>query len=542
MQDETLEPEKIRAELDRLVGSEDFEGSERHRRFLTYIVEETLAGRADRLKAYTIATSAFNRGDDFDPQQDSIVRIEAGRLRRALDHFYLTVGRDHEVRISVPKGTYVPQFLQGGETEPAQAQEPRPDEAANPNRRAQRIFVMCLEQEGQNDVLPDFARGLTRKLIARLTRFSNVHAFGVETSHEFGKFMNPAREQTGLAVDFILSGTVTLGKDRFAVEVLLHETSSMRYIWTERFERQFKPDNISMPRDEVARIIAQRLAQPYGVLFSRAIEDEDHAPKSVGGYAAVLDFYKYEWSLQQDKFEVARSKLERVIEEDPTFSEGYACLSKMVLQRARFMAKDEAEIRLTVDRALELARRALFLAPNSSNAHHALALAYWFSGDTVRSLESYETAISLNPDDTDLMADMGLRFCFLMDWKRGVPLIENAYQQNLALPSNYRVGLMLYHFWAREYEKALQQARLIDAPDVVYNHLAIAVCAVRAGLYDEAHRAIVALERLDPDYGKRIASDLAWRNVHPRLAQDLVAASCEAGLGPAPRPAGIRRT
>jgi adenylate cyclase len=58
---------QVRAELERVLNSRDFVGSERHRRFLSYIVEETLAGRSDRLKAYNIAISAFNRGPDFDP-------------------------------------------------------------------------------------------------------------------------------------------------------------------------------------------------------------------------------------------------------------------------------------------------------------------------------------------------------------------------------------------------------------------------------------------------------------------------------------------
>ena len=85
-----LDESRVRAEIERVLSSSEFAGSDRRRCFLSYIVEETLAGRADRLKAYNIATDAFHRGADFDPQQDSIVRIKAGRLRRALDHFYLT--------------------------------------------------------------------------------------------------------------------------------------------------------------------------------------------------------------------------------------------------------------------------------------------------------------------------------------------------------------------------------------------------------------------------------------------------------------------
>ena len=79
------------------------------------MVEETLGGRADRIKAYSVATRVFGRGDDFDPVLDSIVRIEAARLRRALEHYYLKHGEPTALRISIPKGTYVPEFAAGGQ-------------------------------------------------------------------------------------------------------------------------------------------------------------------------------------------------------------------------------------------------------------------------------------------------------------------------------------------------------------------------------------------------------------------------------------------
>ena len=106
----SLGPDAIRAALERVLASADFDASERNRSFLRHVVEETLAGRAERIKAYNIATTVFGRDDRFDPQLDSIVRIEAGRLRRSLERYYLTSGRDDPVRIGIPKGSYVPTF------------------------------------------------------------------------------------------------------------------------------------------------------------------------------------------------------------------------------------------------------------------------------------------------------------------------------------------------------------------------------------------------------------------------------------------------
>ena len=111
----SLGPDAIRAALERVLASADFDASERNRNFLRHVVEETLAGRAERIKAYNIATTVFGRDDRFDPQLDSIVRIEAGRLRRSLERYYLTSGRDDPVRIGVPKGSYVPTFEERGQ-------------------------------------------------------------------------------------------------------------------------------------------------------------------------------------------------------------------------------------------------------------------------------------------------------------------------------------------------------------------------------------------------------------------------------------------
>ena len=73
----------IRAELHRVLASPQFEASERNRRFLAYVIEEALAGRAARIKAYNIATDVFGRDASFDPQLDPVVRMEARRLRQS---------------------------------------------------------------------------------------------------------------------------------------------------------------------------------------------------------------------------------------------------------------------------------------------------------------------------------------------------------------------------------------------------------------------------------------------------------------------------
>src|SRR5262245_57337733 len=100
----------VRDELDRILGSSDFDASRRSREFLRYIVEETLAGRGNELTQSSIATRVFERKDDFDALLDPIVRIQAGRLRRSLERYYLLAGKKDAVSIDVPRGAYVPVF------------------------------------------------------------------------------------------------------------------------------------------------------------------------------------------------------------------------------------------------------------------------------------------------------------------------------------------------------------------------------------------------------------------------------------------------
>lgn len=108
----TPEPQAVRDHLARILASRNFVVPQRVQGFLTYVVEETLAGRGDRLKAIAIATDVFGRGLDFDAMNDPVVRIEAGRLRRALERYYLLSGSDDPVIIDIPKGTYTPTFTQ----------------------------------------------------------------------------------------------------------------------------------------------------------------------------------------------------------------------------------------------------------------------------------------------------------------------------------------------------------------------------------------------------------------------------------------------
>ena len=103
------EPE-VRAELDRILASKGFATAGRLSKLLRYVVERTLAGETDQLKEYAVGIEVFERDEKYDPRLDSIVRVEAGRLRTKLDEYYNAEGAASPLRISLPKGGYSAQF------------------------------------------------------------------------------------------------------------------------------------------------------------------------------------------------------------------------------------------------------------------------------------------------------------------------------------------------------------------------------------------------------------------------------------------------
>jgi len=106
----TFSADEVHGQCARIGDSAVFRDSLRLKCFLSFVVEMTLAGKCGRIKAYTIAVEALGRGADFDPQNDPIVRVEAGRLRQALSRYYAEEGRGDRIIIDLPRGSYVPTF------------------------------------------------------------------------------------------------------------------------------------------------------------------------------------------------------------------------------------------------------------------------------------------------------------------------------------------------------------------------------------------------------------------------------------------------
>src|SRR2546427_9720170 len=132
------EREQFLAEIDRLTGSHVLHGSESLCKLLRYLAEHALHHPGVPLKEYQIATEVFGRPADFDPQSDSTIRVQAGRLRMKLAEYYSSEGADDPIIVEVPKGTYVLSFHQRAH---ALAREFRPEMAPEAQPKVPRATI-----------------------------------------------------------------------------------------------------------------------------------------------------------------------------------------------------------------------------------------------------------------------------------------------------------------------------------------------------------------------------------------------------------------
>lgn len=107
---EPISPEARRAELEAVLHSEHFARAPMLAHMLSYLCGKLFAGEAGQIKEYSVGVEVFHRGEAFDQDADSIVRVEANRLRKRLAEYYAGEGASHRLQITIPVGQYVPQF------------------------------------------------------------------------------------------------------------------------------------------------------------------------------------------------------------------------------------------------------------------------------------------------------------------------------------------------------------------------------------------------------------------------------------------------
>lgn len=561
--------------LGRLLASSPFRSAPQLVAFLSYIVRTTLEGRQHEIKGYTIAVEALGRPDDFDPVADPIVRVEAGRLRRAIEGYYAGEGTRDPVRIIVPRGSYVPRFqrsmIAGAEAGPApeSSRDPAPSASSPPaepppapvpaavagGRTAWRrplwlaalpllIAGIGLVWQRQGTQVPAMIPAET-SLTSAYSRQPTIQVVVVPGPDEavnqgvrlyddmlsdalarFDEFavLKASTERKGAAspsTTFRLDASARLvSQDTIVSSIRLLHVASGRVIWTAG--REF-PVSILSRLDmirEVARADAVRLAQPYGLL---------HAELRANGGGAesvqcVIRTYDYWSSPSAPRHADVRDCLEATVKADPNYHPAWALLAMINLDEYRIGYNPRPGSAL--DRARKAAQHAVMLAPESARALQGLMAVLTVSGETDEALKAGFEAVRRNPFDTDILADLGARLTQAGRARDGRPLLLRAAEVNRARPVWHEFYLYLSARTVGDAEgvrSALKALELAEAPLAL---LAQAIAASDRGAKGDAMAAMRKLAVVSPVFGNDAGEflDRAFfaRDVRAMLLEALV--------------------
>jgi len=454
--DHKPDPEAIKAQLERILHSPEFKGSYKQREFLKFIVDETLADRASQLKGYTIAVAVYGRKENFDPQVDPIVRVEAGRLRRVLEHYYLKVGSNDPVCIEIPKGGYIPSFrVVQMSSSSAKISTIGSENSELPNGPS--IAVMPLINLAGDKEQDYFTDGLTEELTAELARFQDFQVIASQSTMRFkDQKVDPKEVSRDLGVRFLLAGSVRKDSKTVKATIRLIDTTTGEQIWGESYKRDQTAAELIAVQEEIAQRAVGAIADHYGLITRRLSgESRKKAPADLMAYDAILRFYNYESILTPQAFENALKALERAIEIDPEYGLAWAMLGHL---HADNHALGFSEIEASLEKALTFAQKGVALDPENQFVQDALTLVYFHRGDKELFLKHVEQTIALNPNAPYVVGVAGWHMGLFGEWDRGLALLRKGMKLNPYHPSWFHLATYMDYYRRGEYENAFAEA------------------------------------------------------------------------------------
>ena len=516
---------EMRQALERVLARPPFSRSKRLSVFLGYIVEETLQGRAEAISGYAIGVDVFGKPEDFDPAIDSIVRVEAGRLRRRLAEYYHGDGVDDPVEISLPKGSYVPMFTV--KAKPDLASRP----AAGPHHLGPSIAILPFDNFGGDPGDQFFADGLTEETIANLARFKDLFVFSRSTTAKYareGADIGQLREALG--VELVLESSLRKSSDLVRVTVQLIDAATQGHIFAEKFERPCTPGGIFQIQDEVALLVAGRVADRYGPL-GRYVARASRAgqPRRWETYLWIMRFYDYYARHDAALHLEVREGLEAALERDSDSSDGCAALAAVYLDEYRFHFNERPRFP-ALDRALETALRSVTYDPDNAMAYQFLAVTTYHRRELSDFEIAAQRALELNPGHADMLADVGHCYALAGDWDRGLALLRRALELSPVHPGWYHHAPAMRLMLDDEPEAALHEMRKGALPGFYWHHAFCAAMLAWAGREADAALEVEALLAAYPDFAQRALDECAIWTSNAELVDKLSEGWRRAGL------------
>ena len=503
----------VRSQLDKILGSRTFSRAESLGRLLRYLVEETLAGRASGLKEFTVAVEALGRTDSFNPDADPIVRVQARRLRQKLERYYQDEGAADAVLITLPKGGYVPEFLEPGAGAPP----------APPTRRRiltyaavgiagltasawfaiwrsgdklqgryHSIAVLPFRNLSGDQAQEYFADGMTDVLIASLSKIGSLRVLSRTSAMTYKHTpKNLAQIARELDVDALVEGSVNQSSGRVRITVRLVDAARDRQLWAETYEREL--GDILRLQGEVA----QRVADEVQVTVSPGESDRLASNRQVNPdvLRPYLEARYYASQLAGETILKSVALYEEAIDKDPNFAPAHSGLAFSHI----FLCGRQLPPRQGMPKARAAALRALQLDEDLAEAQAALGwVSLQYDWDWSAAEWRISQAIRLNPSLPVAHSLRALYFTARGEHEKAIAETRLAQELDpLSHQTHFYVALI--HFAARRFEQAAELGRrlLERDPQFPTGHLMAALALAKMGKESEAMGHFRTAARLD---------------------------------------------
>lgn len=243
----------ITNQLDKIFIHPDFSNSEILKKFLAYIVYETLNGNAGFLKEYTIALNVLEKPVNFNPQKDCIVRIHAGRLRQALTNYYSELGNNDAIIIGIPKGKYVPSFMdrdQCADYKKLNSQDPAAQQRARSNE--QMIFaIMPLICTTEGRLVKAFNDSLCLQMCSTLAQINQVSVIAYQAIKNLSAHYDLKELSTMIGFNHIVTGGTQYAKHQLRINIQIIDSRNYKQVWCNIFKYNVATTNYLDILDEI---------------------------------------------------------------------------------------------------------------------------------------------------------------------------------------------------------------------------------------------------------------------------------------------------
>jgi adenylate cyclase len=516
----SIPEQAILEQLDRILRHEEFHATDKMRDFLRFVVEETLAGNARQLKGFTVAREVFGRDEDFDAAQDPVVRIQAGRLRRAMERYYLTAGRRDPVLIKIPKGGYVPVFT-AGPVHVSETGDRATDEVAFATKSWPSILVLPFETVAGSSETEYLGTGLATEL-----------CIGLGSCPEFRVMLSgtqvPEIPAEHLHPDFIVRGMVQQHGEECKVMVQLLCATTGEQLWVDSLKSTLDGTSLITFQEQTAQTIAARIASVHGAIFrSFSLNDMRIPYRKAGSYEAVLKGYSYHQRVDAPAFALALEALEAAHGADPEC--GLVCTLLSLLYVDNLSMEFIDIERTPLQKTRELAREGARLLPENTFSRLMLSRVHLLDGKLEAGRAEAEAAYALNPDSLMFMDAIGYMLILLGDWDRGEQLILRAVELNPFYRLFTRSALWVNAFRQGHYERALAEAEMCAGVIYFWGPLSRTATLGQLG-HPGAGRAVRELLDLKPDFAAQGRTLIERYIKFPEITERIIEGLYRAGL------------